>query len=115
LSYTPPTRALQFPHSFSKNGPKALCYVPEPSKSGAPPFPQCTATLGQPRLTFYSIILATTPAPTVRPPSRIANRRPSSMAIGAIKFTFIFTLSPGITISVPSGNSIVPVMSVVRK
>ncbi|UZK02580.1 hypothetical protein GAY96_01070 [Venatoribacter cucullus] len=30
----------------------------------------------------YSIILATTPAPTVRPPSRIAKRRPSSIAIG---------------------------------
>src|SRR5690606_39656115 len=29
------------------------------------------------------LILATTPAPTVRPPSRIAKRRPSSMAIGA--------------------------------
>src|SRR5690606_23846996 len=30
----------------------------------------------------YSMILATTPAPTVRPPSRIAKRRPSSIAIG---------------------------------
>jgi len=30
----------------------------------------------------YSIILATTPAPTVRPPSRIAKRKPSSIAIG---------------------------------
>ena len=30
----------------------------------------------------YSMILATTPAPTVRPPSRMAKRRPSSMAIG---------------------------------
>ena len=29
--------------------------------------------------------------------------------------TVIATLSPGITISVPSGNSIVPVTSVVRK
>ena len=29
----------------------------------------------------YSIIFVTTPAPTVRPPSRIANRRPSSQAI----------------------------------
>ena len=29
--------------------------------------------------------LATTPAPTVRPPSRIAKRRPSSIAIGWIR------------------------------
>ena len=32
----------------------------------------------------YSMMEATTPAPTVRPPSRIAKRRPSSIAIGAI-------------------------------
>ena len=32
----------------------------------------------------YFKILATTPAPTVRPPSRIAKRKPSSIAIGAI-------------------------------
>ena len=30
----------------------------------------------------YSVILDTTPAPTVRPPSRIAKRKPSSIAIG---------------------------------
>jgi hypothetical protein len=30
------------------------------------------------------MILATTPEPTVRPPSRIAKRRPVSMAIGVI-------------------------------
>ncbi len=63
----------------------------------------------------YSIIFATTPAPTVRPPSRIAKRRPSSIAIGAISSTTICTLSPGITISVPSGSSTAPVTSVVRK
>jgi hypothetical protein len=63
----------------------------------------------------HSMILATTPAPTVRPPSRIANRNPSSIAIGAINFTVIFTLSPGITISTPSGNSTAPVTSVVLK
>jgi len=68
-----------------------------------------------PHCSFYSIIFATTPAPTVRPPSRIAKRRPSSMAIGAISSTTICTLSPGITISVPSGNSTAPVTSVVRK
>jgi len=63
----------------------------------------------------YSMILATTPAPTVRPPSRIAKRSPSSIAIGAISSTTICTLSPGITISVPSGSSTAPVTSVVRK
>jgi len=63
----------------------------------------------------YSIIEATTPAPTVRPPSRIAKRRPSSIAIGAIRSTSIVMLSPGITISVPSGSLIEPVTSVVRK
>jgi len=50
----------------------------------------------------YAIILLTTPAPTVLPPSRIANRVPSSRAIGAMSSTSILTLSPGITISVPS-------------
>jgi len=63
----------------------------------------------------YSWILATTPAPTVRPPSRIAKRKPSSIAIGAIRDTCICTLSPGMTISTPSGNSHAPVTSVVRK
>ncbi len=66
-------------------------------------------------LYLYSIIALTTPAPTVRPPSRMAKRRPSSMAIGVIRFTVIATLSPGITISVPAGNSATPVTSVVRK
>src|SRR6185312_356872 len=51
---------------------------------------------------YYLMTLATTPAPTVRPPSRIAKRRPSSIAIGWIRLTVIFTLSPGITISTPS-------------
>ena len=59
--------------------------------------------------------LATTPAPTVRPPSRMAKRNPSSIAIGAISVTVIPMLSPGITISVPSGSTTLPVTSVVRK
>src|SRR3546814_8985694 len=63
----------------------------------------------------HLMIFATTPAPTVRPPSRIAKRRPSSIATGLISVTAIFTLSPGITISVPSGSVTAPVMSVVRK
>src|SRR5436853_49523 len=45
----------------------------------------------------YFLIFVTTPAPTVRPPSRIAKRRPSSIAIGVISSIAIFVLSPGIT------------------
>ena len=59
----------------------------------------------------YAMILSTTPAPTVRPPSLIANLIPCSIATGAINSTSITTLSPGITIS-PS-NLIEPVTSVV--
>src|SRR5438270_5382551 len=65
--------------------------------------------------TTYSRISVTVPAPTVRPPSRIANRKPLSIATGVISSTSKFTLSPGITISVPSGNCATPVTSVVRK
>lgn len=60
-------------------------------------------------------ILVTRPAPTVRPPSRMANFRPSSMAIGWMSSTFMSVLSPGMTISVPSGSFTTPVTSVVRK
>src|SRR6478736_1747245 len=63
----------------------------------------------------YSRILVTTPAPTVRPPSRMAKRSFSSMAIGVISSIVTATLSPGITISVPSGSATTPVTSVVRK
>lgn len=63
----------------------------------------------------YLRTAVTTPAPTVRPPSRIANRNPSSIAIGLINSTDNSTLSPGITISTPSGNDTTPVTSVVRK
>src|SRR4029077_6334502 len=63
----------------------------------------------------YSTISVTVPAPTVRPPSRIAKRRPLSMATGVISSTTSGTLSPGITISVPAGSSATPVTSVVRK
>jgi len=62
---------------------------------------------------YYSMILLTEPAPTVLPPSRIENLVPFSIAIGAIKSTVIVTLSPGITISTPAGNSTTPVTSVV--
>src|SRR5439155_933442 len=45
----------------------------------------------------YFRILVTTPAPTVRPPSRIAKRSCSSIAIGVISSIGIFVLSPRIT------------------
>ena len=63
----------------------------------------------------YSMIVATRPDPTVRPPSRIANVRPCSIAIGWISSMVISTLSPGMHISVPSGREITPVTSVVLK
>src|SRR5690606_29483649 len=63
----------------------------------------------------YFRILETTPAPTVLPPSRMAKRSPSSIAIGAISSTVILMLSPGITISAPPSSSTEPVTSVVRK
>ena len=64
---------------------------------------------------YYLVILVTRPAPTVRPPSRMAKRSPSSMAIGWMSSTAISVLSPGMTISVPSGSVTTPVTSVVRK
>ena len=67
------------------------------------------------KLVFYSTISDTVPAPTVRPPSRIAKRNPFSMAMGAINSISIATLSPGITISTPAGKCAIPVTSVVRK
>src|SRR6476620_8370161 len=63
----------------------------------------------------YLTISVTAPAPTVRPPSRIAKRRPWSMAIGWISSISICVLSPGMTTSWPSGSLIDPVTSVVRK
>ena len=64
---------------------------------------------------YYSMIVATRPDPTVRPPSRIAKVRPCSIAIGWISSMVISTLSPGIHISVPAGSSQTPVTSVVLK
>jgi hypothetical protein len=63
----------------------------------------------------YSLTSVIVPAPTVRPPSRIANRSPFSIAMGVINSISIATLSPGITISTPAGNCATPVTSVVRK
>ncbi len=82
----------------------------------------CKKTAACRRLSFvaglaqaYSATSITTPEPTVRPPSRMAKRRPFSMAMGVISSTFMSTLSPGIHISVPSGRVMTPVTSVVRK
>ena len=64
---------------------------------------------------YYSMIVATRPDPTVRPPSRIAKVRPWLIAIGWISSIVISTLSPGMHISVPAGRLQTPVTSVVLK
>jgi hypothetical protein len=69
---------------------------------------------GQQRLR-YSMMSLTTPAPTVRPPSRMAKRNSFSIAIGVISSADMAMLSPGMTISTPSDNDNTPVTSVVRK
>ena len=63
----------------------------------------------------YSTILDTTPEATVRPPSLMAKRNPSSMATGVMSSTLKVALSPGITISTPSAKVMSPVTSVVLK
>ena len=63
----------------------------------------------------YARIFVMEPAPTVRPPSRMAKRCPTSTAIGVISSTVISTLSPGMIISAPAGRPIEPVTSVVRR
>lgn len=63
----------------------------------------------------YSTTFVTNPEPTVRPPSRIAKRLPSSIAIGLPNSTSSATLSPGIHISAPPMRLVAPVTSVVRK
>ena len=73
-----------------------------------------TASLTRSTLARYSTISVIVPAPTVRPPSRIAKRAPFSSATGVISSPVIVVLSPGITISTPSGSFSVPVTSVVR-
>ena len=75
----------------------------------------CAYTQARQLSICYSMISTTWPLATVRPPSRIANRSPFSMAIGLISSTEIEVLSPGITICLSSGRTTVPVMSVVRK
>ena len=67
------------------------------------------------RTRCYAMISLTTPAPTVLPPSRMANRSSFSIATGMISSASIATLSPGMTISTPAGKVTIPVTSVVRK
>ena len=98
----------QIPHGYS------LLYLQAYPQQGAITHHHTNAT--HPKLEeIYARISLTTPAPTVRPPSRIAKRNSFSKAIGVINSTSTPTLSPGITISVPEGNVTTPVTSVVRK
>ena len=63
----------------------------------------------------YSRIFVTTPEPTVLPPSRIAKRTFSTIAIGLPSVTCMVTLSPGMHISAPPNSDDSPVTSVVLK
>ncbi len=86
-------------------------------RSTIPALPEaapCGATPSRSGMICQAMIFVTRPAPTVRPPSRIAKRWCSSIAIGVISSTSISTLSPGMHISAPSSFA-VPVTSVVRK
>ena len=107
-------------------GPAAVCalYSPRPERNAEAPMPPARGAWAfvdlEPkaladRTAGHSRILVTTPEPTVRPPSRMAKRRPSSHAIGVINVISMSMLSPGITISTPSGSLMLPVTSVVRK
>ncbi|MEP1015462.1 MAG: hypothetical protein ABJG80_21585, partial [Paracoccaceae bacterium] len=60
------------PHAFDRKRPPHVCdgLFSIVYKAGVAPCPDTQID--------YSMILETTPAPTVRPPSRIAKRRPSS-------------------------------------
>ena len=116
-------------HERDKRNPRQTAGISAKSKNYSSMsittlFPRCfhTAERKNPRLTAgvsqrgdYSSMSMTTPEPTVRPPSRMAKRRPFSMAMGVISSTFMSTLSPGMHISVPSGRVMMPVTSVVRK
>ena len=84
----------------------------EPTTSG---FGDRRSTNWTTLLSVYFIILVTTPAPTVLPPSLIAKFKFSFIAIGVINLTVNLPSSPGITISVPEGNVTSPVTSVVLK
>src|SRR5262249_15827817 len=63
----------------------------------------------------YSTASVMTPEPTVLPPSRMAKWLPMSRATGLSRRTPTVALSPGRTISIPSGRRISPVTFVVLK
>ncbi len=96
-----------FPHPFAY---PILLQIKRAGKLALP----CSGNGNFP-LYYFSETAETTPEPTVRPPSRIAKRRPGSIAMGVMSSTSMVTLSPGIHISMPSGSLITPVTSVVRK
>lgn len=58
---------------------------------------------------------STVPAPTVRPPSRMAKPSPSSSATALPSLTDTSTVSPGAALSTPSGRTSSPGTSVVRR
>ena len=85
------------------------------TRDGTRQTPGCSGRSSVCRLpAAYSMISVTVPAPTVRPPSRIAKRAPFSRATGAISSAEICVLSPGMIISTPSPRCSEPVTSVVR-
>lgn len=110
------TWASDSPHETQLAGARCRTTQKGPhDRSRAGPFEPLRSVDPQASPKTYLLILVTWPAPTVRPPSRMANFRPSSMATGWMSSTFISVLSPGMTISVPSGRVTTPVTSVVRK
>ena len=88
---------------------------PLPALSAAEGYEYSTSSFAShaPTLCYFSILM-NTPEPIVRPPSRTAKRSCSSNATGDVSLMLISMLSPGITISTPSGRAISPVTSVVR-
>src|SRR5207247_10627921 len=66
---------------------------------------------GRSSLQLYCTISLMVPAPTVCPPSRMAKRKPFSVATGLVSPITSCPLSPGITTSVPERRSATPVRS----
>src|SRR5690606_24421222 len=96
-----------------RHRPRLDAFLVNARKSGV--VPEGSTPLSQRDRRSYLMMLVTVPAPTVRPPSRIAKPRPASIAMGWMSSTVMSVVSPGITISVPSGSEMTPVTSVVRK
>ena len=93
--------------SFARGSHDARAAAPGKERSHrAPPH--------RPMPSNYSMTFVTRPAPTVRPPSRMAKRCVSVIAIGVISSTVTLTLSPGMHISALFRMA-EPVTSVVRK